>query len=217
MAFKINIKKLRCCAHCGYWEIGYSNIFCNECESGLLSQIFIRQNQKAKHFQHFYLLDWFKNDNGSIVHSLIYALKNGEIIEVFSWLSEQFFKSEIGSIYKRPVFIPAPSKYGYADHAMEWAQALAGSYQGQYLDLFLRTNVREQKRKNIQERKKSNIIINPIYEEYYLEYLDDFSHVVFVDDLLTTGATAENAYGYLNEIGNFTCLTVAYRPRDPSL
>ena len=126
------------CVHCGEYVYQGENIFCYSCFRKLLDKTHkvsgLREIKSG--YLHFYLFDWEKGDNSSLVHSLIYGIKGGRAQVTFNKLASQFalYHSKYG--FKNPVFVPAPSKNHEVDHAGQWAMALAKVYGTQYFDLF---------------------------------------------------------------------------------
>lgn len=106
-------------------------------------------------------------------------------------------------------FVPAPGRSRFVrDHAEELAFRLARIWGGDYCARALRrTSSAEQKHANLAMRSAVKRIDRGVVG------IDINRPVVFVDDVLTTGSTAEVAFRSLGRPEKFEIWTVFYRPR----
>jgi len=156
---------------------------------------------------HIRLFDW-DLENDYFIRLFLTSLKKGGHFFIFQQMAlALFFRlSQVRSLDKNTVLVPAPasSDRHFKDHAFCLASAFSHlSGFNVYSPLYRKTSPEEaQKRKNKLERRKillynkSELIIKPM---------------IFVDDVLTTGATARAAYKALGEPENFMIITLAWR------
>lgn len=160
---------------------------------------------------------WNKASN-FFLKPLMYGLKGGQFLKtadrLASWLSLRLLlgMSDEGIMKKKKadlVFIPAPARVlGQRDHAWRLAASLALHTGGKIEDVLMRgKNFKPQKAKNKFQRKK-----------LFMELQDSSwksSHrnvYVFVDDVITTGATVETAYKTLGKPKYFLMAVLSDRP-----
>ncbi len=210
MNFDQYLKEARFCSHCGHWKTHSCGILCEFCEQKLSE--FFNLKVRQDRYTHHYLIHWDKSVNAEIINNFLYAIKGGVVINTFDWLAQNFILSDEAPSFENPVFIPAPSRSEKQDHASLLAQRLAHYYGGKYVEVFNRTDNSTQKSRDKKSRMKVNFEFKKEIKGEKLEKLLAFKTRVFVDDVLTTGSTAAEGFEHLSKFGNFTCITVAYRP-----
>ena len=142
------------------------------------------------------------------VQQLIYSLKHkapGAFFDPFVELLADKYHLHFGES-KNTVVVPSPSRNGERDHAVHLAQKLSQALNGQFVDALVREDKREsQKRKNRQGRLRLKM------RKRKNESLPESSRIVFVDDLVTTGATVQAAFQALKKPIDFKVLALAER------
>jgi predicted amidophosphoribosyltransferase len=173
--------------------------FCRGCFSEVLENI----PRDGVHlpglpFPHESLLAWTELD--SRPGELVKALKGRHSRRGYRRLAIEMLKRWSP---RKALFVVPPSKSGGPDHAWVLAAELASLSGGDFCSPFVAVGDEgEQKAKGRQERQdlKFRLKFKPTVEAF-----------IFVDDLMTTGATAKAAWKALGE-PRFSAWTVACRP-----
>lgn len=106
------------------------------------------------------------------------------------------------------VIVPAPPKKSRAeDHAVLFAFEIARQLGAPVYNGLLRSNCESQKKRKRHERKNIRLYLDRALSEALQK-----RSVVFVDDVITTGATSQAAYNVLQPRQGFEVLTLAARP-----
>ena len=161
-----------------------------------------------KTLSHLRLLDW-SEDNQQIVWRLVNSLKQGGPDFIFKRLALEMFSRFVclGLWDKKtfPTFIPSPSRsHKTRDHAFQLTQALSFYFGGEVKNILSR-RVDFEFQKTKTKRQRANVMIQ---SEKTISSQKTF---VFVDDVLTTGATARAVFQALGRPKNFFIFTLAWR------
>jgi predicted amidophosphoribosyltransferase len=182
--------------------------FCKECAQKLLSYRSLGQI-RLEEFKMTYLYDWIPDQNRPL-SLLLEDMKDGNN----PMRSEYFGKKllfeflKFRSDFRNVVVIPAPSKVqGKKDHAFLLASSLAKTAGWELISPLSRTNSGAQKNKSKQAR---GTVQFTNFESFSFHRFKD-QPVLFVDDIVTTGATARAAYVALGRPKHFEVLSVAHR------
>jgi predicted amidophosphoribosyltransferase len=151
------------------------------------------------------LFDW-NSDSDKPLRSLLLKLKGGSAVEAFRFLTEQM---ALGDLWHREpaVLVPAPASQAM-DHALRLALFLAAHKQ---LPLFLpleRGRSRGSQKLLSKYRRQS---VQLVAKAGWQEELTPYKEVIFVDDVVTTGATARRAYEVLGSPRHFRVWALARR------
>lgn len=223
----------RSCASCGFpaWPVPHSSLttislFCTHCEEALASI----QNRGEKLQQAGYpfevsaLFCWTPLTD-PLVRPLLYALKGGwQVAAMREFARRLSFENSSKTKGQRLLFVHPPARAGRSrfDHAALLAHCLAHEWNGRVwqglvrphsrLSLFQHLRVAIQSRdgqKHQTRRERAQLR----FEGTMGCPLEEFDRIIFVDDVITTGATAMAAYMALGDPESFEVWALAARPQ----
>jgi predicted amidophosphoribosyltransferase len=182
--------------------------FCNECGKKLLNYRSFSQI-RFDDFKVTYLYNWIPDQNRPL-SLLLEDLKNGN-----NPLRSEYFGKKLlfeflkyRSDFRNVVVIPAPGRVrGSKDHAFLLASSLAKTSGWELISPLSRTDSGSQKDKTKQARGTLQFTN---FESFSFHRFKE-RPILFVDDIVTTGATARAAYVALGRPRCFEVLSIAHR------
>ena len=208
---------LRACANCGRGTLIKTSpidLYCESCWRSLIENTGVTSASDYP-FKVFSLLVW--TNFTPQVENLIYSLKGGKLPSAFLKLAEQFAfgLSVERALSDVTLVVPPSARDPENDHGWAWGSALAEvlglriespfefATEGKINDLLA---LAPQKRLAVRERFERQFKIK--------EGIRPLGpRIVFVDDLITSGATALAAQKALNSSVDFEVWTIARRPK----
>ena len=165
-------------------------------------------------FAHIRLFDWTA-DNDFFIRFFLNSLKKGAPDFIFDELSRELLHRivQIQPLEKNTILIPAPASPNspIKDHAFCFTSSLARisniPIKNSLSRLFFYKE-EQQKQKTRQARQELQIIE---IENTTATTASPTQHFIFVDDILTTGATARAAWKALGKPKDFKILTLTWR------
>ncbi len=189
--------------HCGAYRAGDSQ-FCEPCERDLWSlHPTVRSFDLAGTFiPATTLFDWFPDEDRK-VSKLMISLKGGQPQAAFRFYAEIFAaRVEIGHLPPETVLVPCPGTEG-RDHARVWAEALGQVLGIPVVKALAHTSEHQsQKKKSRHERQKISLECRTTLRR---------QHVIFIDDIVTTGSTAIAAKRAIGRTQGFEVWCLAHR------
>ena len=160
-------------------------------------------------FPVYSLLTWTR-ENDAIVRPLIYGLKGGYQLQAYEKLSQLLsHERNLKPNQLKPFFLHPPARTERADHSEVLASLFAESWKTDICKLETDDSERSQKQLTRSERATRR------FEEVIgrARYEDPAAPRIFVDDVITTGATAIAAYLALGRPAAFEVWTLVCRPK----
>lgn len=194
-----------------------SNPLCRYCHQILKAEIVSSPSRpiQIENIKVYSLLHW-SEASSTLVAQLIYHLKGGGSSALVNHLTRLFcLKHSILEKSNDCLFVPAPPKAEnrQKDHAQEWASSLTRALPiGFYFSPLLRERSRSQKQLNQSERRALRLSYRRQRVLRWSRLLKSHT-VVFCDDIVTTGSTAQSAYKTLGKPSNFEVWCLAYRKK----
>ena len=154
------------------------------------------------------LIEW-NSGNGAAITLLVRALKGDRCARAWQELAAEFAwrQPALTRLERRKLVFCTPASPQACDHAWLFARALSEIYSVPWLRMFSAFGAQKQKaRLSRGERFHRTFFVNPIVDRY------PDAHWVLVDDVITSGATAQAAYLALRRPKTFAVWTLANRP-----
>jgi len=193
----------RCCSHCGSFQANDSQ-FCAACEADLWRRHPItRQFDIANtDIQAWALFDWFP-DQDRKVSKLMISLKGGQLESAFQFYAKAFvIRRSLSDLPSNAVLVPCPGRPGRR-HSEMWAQSVS-----KLLGLPVMEAL-EPEEENGTQKGKSRSERQRI--RYRRKSVLRHKYVIFIDDIVTTGATAVAAQKALGPTEGFEVWCLAHR------
>lgn len=198
-----------CCLNCGSFVVQEGGL-CVGCTK-ICQSLVLDEDLQVSGLSLKALFHWRPGESDLLSKQILY-LKGGGAGWVWRYYAKIFAKKIVGTITtSSPLYIvPAPPKRkGQKDHAYIWGEALAEALGGRLVPCLPRVSKRHQRFADIGERSSVEM---KVLEKYSNNVdLSGGAHWIFVDDVVTTGATAQAAFQALGCPGNFQVWALAHR------
>lgn len=189
--------------HCGCFQATDSQL-CHSCESDLwLRHPTVRLfDLTSTHIQAWTLFDWFPDEDRK-VSMLMMSMKGGQLRSAFDFYAKAFIsRISLTSLPSNTVLVPCPNLKG-RDHSRVLAKAFSKLLGVPIIDALLPVGApKSQKQKSRAERQRIQFQKTVVLRH---------KHVIFIDDIVTTGATAIAAQKALGPTVGFEVWCLAHR------
>lgn len=197
------------CLQCSSFSVR-SSLLCLHCEQKLFSVACnsFELEREVKGISCLSLFRW-QRDKNRILNRLSLALKGPLQEPAWNYYGERFLAEWQKTDFPgtSAAFVPCPTTTGIKDHAYLFAQALSQLTGLPLVEALKRTDVKEQKRMSRVQRQDNigtKFILNRDISE-------KFSHIYFVDDIITTGTTVQAAEIHLKKFGHVKAISLIIR------
>lgn len=165
--------------------------------------------RQEKELTHFRLFNW-SEENDFFIRLFLNSLKKGGPSFIFNQVVLDFLYhvTQVYSIPRDTVIIPAPSYSRSPDHALCLASAFS-RFSG--LELYNVLFPYSPEGKNRKQKQRIKTERRKIYFSVKEKCILEDKKIIFVDDILTTGSTARAAWEALCKPRNFVIFTLAWR------
>lgn len=201
---------MSCCLNCGSFVVNEVSL-CGPCFERLMGW-HQKQLEPLNSLKVRALFEWRAGESDLLSKVVLSTKQSGSKVR-WSFYANQFVKKwieEISWVPRNIIIIPAPSrKPAQKDHAYLWAEALADALGAQFRPCLQRTSTSHQRGLDRGERA----LVEMQLLENSTGSMDFPAHSlwVFVDDVLTTGATAREAHRALGMPPQFEVWVMARR------
>ena len=207
--------------HCAICSASFPKLdwLCEKCYKELKTHYLDPKDliREQYHLSHVRLLDW-NPENDFLVRKLLNSFKKGGVDKkIYEEMAKELFHRflVVRRISKNTLLIPAPSskpspRKHILDHASFFAKTLSEVSGFLFKDILLHTP--DYYKKNVEQRKKTKLerqTIRLVLKDNVR--IKKVENIFFIDDVLTTGATAYAAFKVLKDYGKFTIMTIAWR------
>ncbi len=194
-------RAFRFCINCSYLGADDS-LLCSQCKELMLSEALFKKTEMIQSISVHYLLRWVANES-RLVSLVVNQLKGSHFQEVYRYYARLLALNLNIDDQKDWVIVPCPSRGLDRLHARSLAKELSLITDFPLVDCLNFYN-KDQKQKKKSKLERSSVQIQSRSENH-------FEDVIFIDDVVTTGATALASYQALGKPKSFLVGAIARR------
>lgn len=190
----------RHCLHCG----GYStndSLFCSVCIKTLWARHMSVRHGLVDEIPIFALFCW-EQDRDRQTSMLVTALKGGVLPSSLEYYAQEFLFRERPHVPSNSIIVPCPGSR--PDHASQLAKKFGDLISIETIDLLCKIKPDEGTQKSKSKEQRSQI-------KFHCKLPVTDRHVIFIDDVVTTGATVRAAKQAIGPCQSFQVWALAQR------
>ncbi|MFZ3230165.1 MAG: hypothetical protein WA160_08165 [Pseudobdellovibrio sp.] len=205
------------CLCCGSF-FSKEHLFCIDCYQGkIISRLEMKVQTLSLGLQAHYLIEWvpFESD---LISEMVYRFKSDKCIKAWRHYAELITEELERIMDTRDIkyIIPVPGSKKNSIHANVFSQFLSQFLRKPVVDILEKKKqtvdiVIEQKKKSKLERLKTTIQLREQFTSEIERLGLNKSHVLIVDDIVTTGSSFKQSTEALGPIQKATYLAMFYR------
>lgn len=190
------------CVLCSEIDIS-SELFCESCFIQLAKHLSVK-SRKIKHDgDHRYLMDWSEN---RLALSRLVRFQKGEAKKksLYEALFSTVSQEELKDFFNEASLVPCPSKKkGAKDHAYQLAEYLSAKHKRPLVQaLTIDRNFGGKQSLQVREKR---------FERSFQSTVELKGKIIFIDDVVTTGASFAAAVKALKKTQQIQCFSLFYR------
>ncbi|MEQ1666189.1 MAG: hypothetical protein ABL927_12525 [Bdellovibrionales bacterium] len=208
-------KVLRFCSNCGHFSMP-NRALCKICYESLKKY---KNSNWVNGYRHSTISIWeWGHQNEDFVRRYLHSIKGGGPKYLFNQFAEDLLHIRNNmthqTVIDKPYFIPAPGANEFVeDHAERLASSCASMFGENSFAVLARSKQLHQKRKSRKDRLSELDDALTLISELDFQRRDLDRPLVFIDDIITSGGTANSAFRILGSPKNFEVWTIFHRPR----
>ena len=212
MTSTLSLFELGTCLNCGSFRNTGTGL-CEYCNEKILwPRLSVGTKRTADGIPVRSLCDWTPGESDEFSNWIL-SLKHSPKRK-WSRLADLFVQHHIADLGRSVpwLLIPCPNANKSRDHALKWAQAIAFYSFGpltQALEIEKKPASGPQKRKTHKERRTIEFALSEKLTDR--KHLDRFEKIIFLDDVVTSGATAKAAHRALGSPEKFEVWCLGHR------
>ena len=205
------------CLHCGSFFV-QEHLFCKECFSEkVITEFNLQDHIIQENLRHYFLIKWVPGQS-DLLSRLIYQLKNNKSPIAWQYYAQQFILALAGEFPSDffDAIVPLPGSTPSSSHSVLFAEALANYLRCPVLNCLQKsTGQLAQKTQTAKQRRElADTILLREKDEFFTQQMFKSMRILYVDDILTTGATFIQSYRALQSRSDSCIFTLFHRTRN---
>jgi predicted amidophosphoribosyltransferase len=203
------------CIHCGSFFVK-AHLFCDICFSTQLApHLELKIQNIDDRAKHAFLIDWVPGQS-DLISEMVYRFKSDKAAMAWSYYSELFAYqfSELIDVSKFDAFVPLPGSSEDSVHATLFAKNLSQIFGLPVLNCLSKPRLGESQKVKTAKERNDQSTRTPIEKLEQFTY-DDVANLklIYVDDIMTTGATFKRSREALQSKNHSVLATLFFRPK----
>lgn len=186
------------CLRCGSYRVE-AHFLCRACTNFILSYIQLQQDYLADNLEVISLLRWPQGESDSL-SEVVYLLKKQLSARAWDWYAEIFLtelvlQDDSFQNLKSTLFVPVPGSKSQAWHTKNFANSICKITRGQQLKILKKSLTQAgvtEDQKSLNKTQREAVKMH--FLEEFTDKIHNYSSIILLDDVITTGATVKACY-----------------------